>query len=85
MTTITNCFGLKRDAYYKYKHRADKRLQIENKIVQIVKQRRKSLPREGVRKLIRSLEPEFKKANLKVGRDALFKTLKKHNMLIYRK
>ena len=28
LTTITHCFGLKRDAYYKYKARADKRLKI---------------------------------------------------------
>ena len=26
---MTHCFGLKRDAYYKYKSRADKRLKIE--------------------------------------------------------
>ena len=61
LSAVCRCFNLKRDAYYKYKRRGDKRLQIENKIVQIVQQRRKSLPREGVRKLIRSLEPEFKK------------------------
>ena len=85
MNTITVCFDLKRDAYYKYKRRVNKRLEAEQKILEIVKQRRKSLPREGVRKLIRSLGQEFKNANLKVGRDALFTILKKHNMLIQRK
>lgn len=58
---------------------------IEQKIIQIVKKRRKSLPREGVRKLIKSLSIEFEKQNLKVGRDALFKVLKKHKMLTLRK
>ena len=29
LTTITACFGLKRDAYYKYKRREDKRLEID--------------------------------------------------------
>jgi hypothetical protein len=29
LTTITHCFGFKRDAYYKYKNRADKRKEIE--------------------------------------------------------
>ena len=85
MRTITNCFGLKRDAYYKYKHRADKRLKLEQQIIQIVKQKRKSLPREGVRKLKISLKNDFDNANLKVGRDTLFNVLRKHNMLINRK
>ena len=85
MTTITKCFNLKRDAYYKYKNRADKRLKIEQQVIQIVQQRRKSLPREGVRKLKKSLHSEFTKANLKIGRDRLFNILRKHNMLTLRK
>ena len=78
-------FGLKRDAYYKYKHRAEKRLKLEQQIIQIVIQKRRSLPREGVRKLKISLKNDFDKANLKVGRDTLFNILRKHNMLINRK
>ena len=85
LTTITHCFGLKRDAYYKYKYRADQRLKLEQQIIQIVQKRRRSLPREGVRKLVKSLDGEFTKANLKVGRDTLFNVLRKHNMLTLRK
>lgn len=51
----------------------------------IVKNRRKSLPREGVRKLTRSLEQEFIESNLKIGRDTLFNILRKYNMLTLRK
>jgi len=47
--------------------------------------RRKSLPREGVRKLKKSLKDEFNNANLKVGRDTLFNVLRKHQMLTLRK
>jgi len=54
-------------------------------VIQIVKQRRKSLPREGVRKLKVSLDHEFNKASLKVGRDTLFNILRKYNMLTLRK
>ena len=54
-------------------------------MVAIVKNRRKSLPREGVRKLTKSLNQEFNNANLKIGRDTLFNILRKHNMLILRK
>ena len=85
MTTITHCFGLKRNAYYKHKNRADKRINLEQQIINIVRKRRKSLPREGVRKLMRSLDHEFTKANLKVGRDTLFNILRKHQMLTLRK
>ncbi|WP_157111371.1 DDE-type integrase/transposase/recombinase [Nonlabens spongiae] len=85
MSTICKCFDLKRDAYYKYKRRADKRSEKEQKIVEIVRQRRKSLPREGTRKLIKSLDANFKQAYLKVGRDNLFNILRKHNILIHRK
>ncbi|MFD2834073.1 MULTISPECIES: IS3 family transposase [Christiangramia] len=85
MTAICKCFDLKRDAYYKYKRREDERLEVERQVVRIVKQRRKSLPREGVRKLMRSLNHDFETARLKVGRDTLFNILRKHNMLTLRK
>lgn len=85
LAIICNCLGLKRDAYYKYKHRADRRLDIERKIIEIVKRGRKSLSKEGVRKLKISLKNEFDKATLKVGRDMPFNILRKHNMLITRK
>ncbi|WP_317166386.1 IS3 family transposase [Yeosuana marina] len=85
LQTITRCFGLKRDAYYKYKSRADMRLKLEQQIINIVSRKRKSLPREGVRKLTKSLDDEFAKANLKIGRDTLFNVLRKHNMLTLRK
>ncbi|MFD0862836.1 IS3 family transposase, partial [Sungkyunkwania multivorans] len=58
---------------------------IEQQILEIVHKRRRSLPREGVRKLIKSLDDQFTKANIKVGRDTLFNILRKHNMLIHRK
>ncbi len=50
-----------------------------------MQKRRKSLPREGVRKLKKSLDDEFTKANLKVGRDTLFNVLRKYQMLTLRK
>lgn len=38
-----------------------------------------------MRKLEKSLDNQFNKANLKVGRDTLFNVLRKHNMLTLRK
>lgn len=58
---------------------------MEQKVIRIVKNRRKSLPREGVRKLLKALSDEFDKEHLKIGRDTLFNILRKHKMLTLRK
>jgi putative transposase len=39
------------------------RLELEQQIISIIRKRGKSLPREGVRKLMRSLDQAFIKAN----------------------
>jgi transposase InsO family protein len=61
------------------------RLKLEQQILNIVRKRRRSLPREGVRKLVKSLYIDFTKANIKVGRDTLFNVLRKHKMLTLRR
>jgi putative transposase len=43
------------------------------------------LPREGVRKLMKSLNQDFENQQLKVGRDTLFNILREHRMLTLRK
>lgn len=85
LSRICDCFDLQRDAYYKHRDRAGKRKQIEQHIVHIVKKRRRSLTREGVRKLMKSLKIDFEKQHVKVGRDTLFNVLRKHKMLTLRK
>lgn len=85
ITKVCDCFNLKRDAYYKYNRRDEQRKSIEQQIIHIVKKRRKSLPREGVRKLMVSLNDDFEKQQLKVGRDTLFNILREHKMLTLRK
>ena len=54
LSAVCRCFNLKRDAYYKHKRRADERLAFEQQVIAIVKQRRQSLPKEGVRKLLKA-------------------------------
>ena len=51
----------------------------------MVKKERKEQSRVGGRKLHMALQPSFKAAQLKVGRDYLFDILKEYNMLIRRK
>jgi putative transposase len=43
------------------------------------------LPREGVRKLMKSLNQDFENQQLKVGRDTLFNIIREHRMLTLRK
>jgi transposase InsO family protein len=83
--TICNGYVLTRDAFYKYKKRYIKRIKIENQVLGIVHKRRRTLPREGARKLIKSLKMDFQKQNIKIGRDQLLRILRDNNLLIRRK
>jgi len=53
--------------------------------VEMVRKERKEQPRVGGRKLHEALQPSFKAADLKIGRDYLFDILREHEMLIKRK
>jgi len=83
--TICNGYDLTRDAFYKYKKRYVKRIKIENQVLEIVHKRRRTLPREGARKLMKSLKMDFQKHNIKIGRDQLLRILRDNNLLIRRK
>jgi hypothetical protein len=85
VSCVCRCFNLNRDAFYKFNCSVKKRDLFEHQIIDVVKKRRKSLPREGIRKLMKSLNQDFDKQQLKVGRDTLFKVLREHNMLTLRK
>jgi transposase InsO family protein len=83
--TICDAFSLKRDAYYKYHKRFVIKKQIEQKVVELVKKSRRTLAREGTRKLMISLKNEFQKNNIKIGRDQLFCILRDNGLLVRRK
>jgi len=82
---ICNVFDLKRDAYYKYKKRYTIQNNIEQNVIELVKKSRQTLPREGTRKLMKSLKNDFNKNNIKIGRDQLFRILRKNQLLVKRK
>ncbi len=82
---VCDCFHIKRDAYYKYLRRFNKKADLEQQVLELVKHHRKTLAREGTRKLHKNLGEEFMNKNLKVGRDTLFTILRNNNMLIKRK
>jgi transposase InsO family protein len=82
---ICNCFDLKRDAYYKYLKRFEKRETLKTQVVEMVKEERKVQSRVGGRKLHVALQPLFQAADMKIGRDCLFDILREYKMLIRRK
>jgi putative transposase len=85
ISQICACFGLKRDAWYKYQKRFQKRETVHSTVVEMVKQERKYQPRVGTRKLLKALHHSFEAAHIKVGRDSLFNILREKNMLVRRK
>lgn len=83
--TTCQCFGLHRDAYYKYKKRHRQRLEVEQQVIELVKNERIEQPRVGTRKLLATLHITFNHLGLKVGRDELFRILRKYDLLVRRK
>ena len=78
-------FNLHRDAFYKYKKRHKHRKVVESRVIELVKEERKEQPRIGTRKLQQTLHLELDDAQIKVGRDSLFRILREHKMLVKRK
>jgi putative transposase len=85
VSEICRCFGLTRDAFYKYRKRRIKREAVSKKVLELVKEERKDQPRVGTRKLYEALETVFEVKGIKVGRDRLFDILREHDMLVKRK
>jgi len=85
LTDVCNQYELKRDAYYKYHKRYQKKVLQKQQVIELVKERREKLPREGCRKLHNALHDKFAEYNLKIGRDSLFDILREKHMLVMRK
>ena len=83
--TTCNIFNLHRDAYYKYSKKSENEKKVKSQVTNIVKKERKSLPREGTRKLHKRLKSKFFEIGLKVGRDKLFDILREADLLVKRK
>ncbi|WP_149275083.1 IS3 family transposase [Pareuzebyella sediminis] len=82
---ICDAFSLKRDAYYKFHKRHTAKKEMEQIVVGLVRKSRRTLPREGTRKLMESLHEDFQRQYLKIGRDQLFRILRENGLLIRRK
>jgi putative transposase len=75
-------FGISKQAYHKRIEVRNTKEEQEQKILHLVADIRKIHPRAGTRKLMIYLQPQLQEMNLKIGRDALFTLLRKHDLLI---
>ena len=82
LETVCAVHGVSRQAFYHYQtYQANERLKQEM-VLQLVSQIRVRQPRIGVRKLYQLLKPKFEQLGLQLGRDALFRLLREHGLLI---
>lgn len=85
VTEVCHEFGFQRDAYYKCVKRYEEKLEVEQKVINLVLNERLEQPRVGTRKLLATLHITFCLMGMKIGRDELFRILRKYEMLVHRK
>ena len=85
ISLLIECYGLKRDAYYKYQRRTNRNLAVKETVLSMVKERRTDLPREGGKKMYRALKKDIQRKGIKLGRDQLFDILRDQDLLVRRK
>ena len=73
---------MSRQAIYQAQARLEKRAKELALVKPMVNEIRRKMPRLGTRKLYYLLQEEFKRSNIKIGRDGLFKYLRSENMLV---
>lgn len=79
---VYQSLGITKQAYYQ-RIKADKAKQIiKDKVIDMVIDYRKTLPKTGTLKLNQYLQPKFIEANIKMGRDALNDLLRSRGMLV---
>lgn len=74
--------GWSRQAYYQQLKAETALLERDSRVVELVQAVRRSQPRIGVRKLHHMLRRRLSDAHIKLGRDAMFATLKRAHLLV---
>ena len=84
MSIATACqhYGISRQAYYKQIEALTTQQATTRMVVQLVREQRINLPKLGTRKLHHLLKPQFEQMHIKLGRDGLFRLLRKAHMLV---
>jgi transposase InsO family protein len=82
---LCGLFGKTRQAYYEHGWQAANGQLQEELVLDLAREARKTLKKEGAVKLLGSLQPTLQSHNIRMGRDRFFKLLRKHNMIQKRK
>lgn len=82
MTRACHHMGISRQAYYQGQHRATRRHERAEAVVQLVKEQRMRQPRLGTRKLHYLLREPLQRQGIELGRDAMFDVLRNARLLV---
>ena len=82
MNWVFQSLGLSKQAYYQRVKRCKERDVDKEKVIKLVIEYRKELPKTGTRKLYEYLQPKLQDLNIKMGRDAVNTLLRSRGMLI---
>lgn len=74
--------NITRDAYYKMRLREYQKTEMRSKVIDIVTDRRKVLPREGGRKLLKAIAEDLRCNDIIIGRDKFFDLLRENKLLV---
>ena len=82
MKWVWQSLGLSKQAYYQRIKRCKERDVDKQKVIELVIEYRKKLPKTGTRKLYAYLKPKLQDLNIKMGRDAINNLLRNRGMLV---
>lgn len=82
---ICSFYGITRQAYYDHRKEKNNTSMAHGIVLTLVKEIRKDIPGQGVRKSHHILQDQFKQHNIKIGRDKMFDLLGVHDLLIRRR
>lgn len=87
MTIATLCgwYGISRQAHYQQLRRDGVRAAQEQRVLELVYEKRQKHPRLGTRKLLHELRTALSGLGIRLGRDRLFDLLRRAGMLIARR
>jgi putative transposase len=82
---VCRAVGMTAQNYYARRRQRGRREVDVEMVLELVQAQRREQPRLGGRKVYYLIEPEMKKAGVKMGRDRVFEELKKAGLLVPRK
>lgn len=85
LSRLSSFFSVTRQAFYKRRRNRRDIQPVLETVLELVRDRKKLLPNEGVRKLLFRLKPDLKRLSIELGRDRLFSLLRENGLLVRKK